>query len=85
MKITINAQCIQCGAIKKIEVDEENYISWLKNEGNIQDLLPELSADERELLISSICGSCFDNIFAKDDCDEEYNSDFEPGEDDYIY
>lgn len=34
------------------------------HEGNhVQDVAPHLSADDRELLISGICGTCFDKMF----------------------
>ena len=31
--------------------------------GLIQNAMPNLSADDRELLISGICGPCFDKMF----------------------
>lgn len=36
----------------------------------IQSVAPYLSEDERELLISGVCGKCFDDMFAGEDDDE---------------
>ena len=36
----------------------------------IQEALPELSADQRELLISGTCPKCWDELFPPDEWDE---------------
>lgn len=46
-------------------------IERINNGEHIQNVMPYLSVDERELLISGICGKCFDEII------------FDDGEDDY--
>ena len=46
-----------------MQVDSDSYYNWRDSEGFIQDLMPELSASDRELLISNTCGSCFDIVF----------------------
>jgi len=38
-------------------------IKW-KNGELIQNVMPYLNEDERELLISGTCGKCFDKIFS---------------------
>lgn len=74
-KLNINAVCRVCNTSYMLSVDAENYLTWREGEGFIQDLLPELSPDERELLISGTCGNCFDDMFLlnsiDDGCDEE--------------
>jgi hypothetical protein len=66
-KITVNTKCIFCGKVIDIEFTTKQYLRYLEwKEGkisHIQDALPELSADNRELLISGVCGECFDNMF----------------------
>jgi hypothetical protein len=37
--------------------------AWVMG-NKIQEVLPELSAEQRELLISGTCGACFDRMFA---------------------
>jgi hypothetical protein len=53
-----------------IEAPDEAVERWQSGD-YIQDALPMLSADERELLISGICGHCFDTMF----CEEEPEDD----------
>jgi hypothetical protein len=43
-------------------VPEEGFHNWQGGE-LIQNALPELTADERELLISGTCPSCWDRMF----------------------
>lgn len=62
----INIKCVSCGTMYKIKFTEEQYqrfTQWKAGGINIQDALPDFSADERELLLSSICGTCYDKMF----------------------
>ena len=54
--------CRRCDKVAEIEIDTDRYQAW-KDGALIQNVFPELSADERELLISGWCGSCFDDLF----------------------
>lgn len=61
-KMTVIKQCKGCGDKFHITFYKKDYNSW-KNKGVlIQNALPYLLADERELLLSSLCGLCFDKI-----------------------
>jgi hypothetical protein len=62
--IDIQIQCIQCKKIHTITVDSLKYESWMEGLEHIQDAFPMLSVDDRELMISKICGKCYDNLFA---------------------
>lgn len=53
-----------CGRTQEINITEEQYKRWKAGE-HLQDVAPNLTADEREILISGICGICFDKIFAE--------------------
>lgn len=66
----IQKKCNICGKLHVLDVKEESYKLYLSGV-HIQDALPELSVDDRELLISGICGTCFDAIFSSDDEDED--------------
>jgi hypothetical protein len=46
-------------------VPTHGLIAW-KEGMLIQDAMPELSADERQLLISGTCGKCWDKMFQED-------------------
>jgi len=71
VKTTVALKCTKCGHEEMPELDVETYVQWKAGEGRIQTMFPELSDDTRELMISSICGQCFDRMFAdEDDADE---------------
>tara|TARA_Y100001951_G_C11120801_1_gene172647 strand:- start:229 stop:489 length:261 start_codon:yes stop_codon:yes gene_type:complete len=54
--------CTICGFQDSFIVDNEDLHAW-KEGAIIQDVLAYLEADQRELLISQTCGSCFDKMF----------------------
>ena len=64
-------QCRMCGVSYSIMYNRDNMIDWLAGKDFIQDLMPYLSAAERELLISGTCGSCFDKLFQPLDTDND--------------
>ena len=43
------------------------YGAYRAGNGNIQDLLSDLSADDRERLITGICPECFASLGEEDD------------------
>ena len=59
---TLQAQCVRCKDTHVLMVSNHDFKRWEGGE-LIQDAMPYLSAGERELLISGICGTCFDNMF----------------------
>ena len=61
-EVTVVTTCPFCGCANFIEVNEEDYLDW--QDGKlVQDAFPYLSADEREMLISGICPTCWDGMF----------------------
>lgn len=61
-KVTLSTTCIQCGKQVEVEVNKEDLKKY--QEGmHIQDAFPYLTAGEREVFISGICGECFDKMF----------------------
>ena len=69
--------CPFCGHVNEIVVSEADYWDW-QNGALVQDAFPYLSADEREMLISGICPTCWDGMFNGMDEEEEEDT-FEPG------
>lgn len=61
----VNTKCKICGEEIILDVRKEDYEKWKEGE-LVQVAFPYLSADERELFITGICGMCFDNLFKKD-------------------
>ena len=62
MKI-VSAGCRVCRKEHHILVPKAGYTMWAKGLKHIQDAMPSLTDDERELLVSGICGHCFDKLF----------------------
>ena len=59
---TNSTACRRCGMLHDIDAPTRGWIDWQEGE-LIQVALPTLTADERELLISGTCGTCFDRMF----------------------
>lgn len=64
--IEIEAQCIKCRAVTPITVTVQELKAYW-NGSVIQEAFSNLDCDQRELLISGICGKCFDDVFSKDE------------------
>ena len=58
----ISRTCRSCGESISLMVNGQDVVDWQGGK-YIQDAMPYLSADERELLISGTCGPCFDKMF----------------------
>ena len=61
-KTVVVVDCIQCAESQHITVGTADLGNWQNGE-LIQNAMPYLSADEREIMISGVCGTCFDNMF----------------------
>ena len=67
----IEVQCRHCGGLWTLDggFTTDQYQAW-RSGTYIQDAMPHLSADDRELLISQICPECWLMLFPPDE-DEE--------------
>ena len=63
---TLQARCRTCGDTHILMVNAQDKKRWMEGE-LIQDAMPYLSADEREVLISGVCGTCFDKMFGSEE------------------
>lgn len=61
--LILHKYCKSCAGHFVLFVNRKDYLDWIIGKGFIQDLMPYLSASERELLISSTCGPCFEKMF----------------------
>ena len=59
-------KCRECQQIKFVEASEDGVKKWQQGE-LIQRALPELTAEEREMLISRICPECWNKMFKEDE------------------
>ena len=88
-EVCVITRCPFCGRANEVEVNEDDYFDWDDGK-HAQDAFPYLSANEREMLISGICPTCWERTFggddsedaAEDDDDWGYNEDegFDPYE-----
>lgn len=61
----INTTCPICGKTTPVQIRRvSDYRAW-RNGKHAQDVFPYLSANEREMLISGICPTCWDEMFGK--------------------
>lgn len=68
---TINTTCPICGKITPVQIRRvADYKDYMLNGKHAQDAFPYLSAEEREMLISGVCGACWNNLFADEEEDE---------------
>jgi len=54
-----------------IRVDGVKFLRWQNKEMAIQEAFPELSADDREMLISGTCPACWEKMFPAEEEEEE--------------
>lgn len=64
---TVEETCVVCLENVKFGVTEKEAEELILRENgesskSIQDIIPRVSADEREILVSKICGKCFDKL-----------------------
>lgn len=63
---TIKVACNLCKTEHLIRVNNDQVEKWQRGV-HIQHAFPHLKADDRELLISRTCGTCFDKLFGGDE------------------
>lgn len=64
--ISVKTKCPWCGETSTVTVTRVGYEAWVTGT-KIQDAFPELSASDRERLISGVCGPCWDEEFSDDE------------------
>lgn len=60
---TIHTECHKCKARKDLQVPTQRYWDWKDRINSVQVLFTKMDVDDRELLISSTCGACYDKAF----------------------
>ncbi|MDO5540577.1 MAG: hypothetical protein Q4F83_10995 [Eubacteriales bacterium] len=63
-------KCPCCGKSRVTHLTQEQYeryMDYKNGGGHIQDLLPDLSADDMECLITGICPECWKNMMEEDE------------------
>jgi hypothetical protein len=62
-KYQLTGQCVFCNKNVCVTVEAQEYFNWTQLGKHVQDAFPTLSENDREFLISRICGTCFDGMF----------------------
>jgi hypothetical protein len=65
-KVEVEVVCALCQQPKRVLVPVEGLLAWRKGM-YIQDAMPDVSAEERELLISQTCPACFNEAFKEEE------------------
>ncbi len=66
MYTTLTETCRTCGSQESIRVQTKDLAAW-KNGEVIQEAMPYLDADQREMMISNTCSKCWDELFPEGD------------------
>jgi len=61
--IRLEMTCPFCGATHYVDCREEQYNRYCNGEGLAQEIFDDLTATEREQIISHICPDCQEKIF----------------------
>lgn len=65
LTISVKVKCPLCKKEYTVDnIPRSGFFEWKEGGKHIQDALPELSADDREALITGVCKTCWDNMFA---------------------
>jgi hypothetical protein len=65
-EMLIRIDCPSCQNVSEVRVEGDAYDQWVIGKDNIQDLMPELTSIEREVLITGICESCQSRILGEE-------------------
>lgn len=59
-------ECIGCAKVYIVQARVIDMNAWIHGT-NVKYAFPYLSVDQRELLISNMCGDCFDTLLEGED------------------
>lgn len=57
------AVCVKCETTVTMEFTLAQYYNWKYGGFMIQVAMPQLKYDKREILMSNVCGACYDKLF----------------------
>lgn len=60
--VKVECKCPCCGKISHVKLTENEWWRWQTGE-RIQNVVPTMSPEERELLISGVCNTCWNKMF----------------------
>ena len=64
MLVGVNCTCPICGCVTTVLVLRKDWdVFKSPNRPYVQDIFPYLSAEEREVLISGVCSTCWEEMY----------------------
>ena len=63
----ISVRCPLCNNCYEVPVDIEDFMNWDSDTVFVQDAFPQLTPAQREQLVTGICPTCWDTLFAEED------------------
>jgi hypothetical protein len=61
---------MMCGQTHEVKMDDEQhegYLKWMQGGRHIQFLIPRMSADDREMLMTGTDPECWNKMFPPDE------------------
>lgn len=65
------APCLGCGQTAWFVMTDEQYHAW-KGGIHVQNIFPDWSPEDRELLSSGTCPSCWEEMWAESEDEEDW-------------
>ena len=70
--LTITTVCNACLTSNSVDVHTDDYRNYMYNNQLVQNVWPDLNADQREIIVGHnsglyYCPPCWDNLFEDDD------------------
>jgi hypothetical protein len=70
MKVTRQSIVSGKTRTKDLPITPVQYVKYIRGEGYIQDIMPDLPPEDREFIINGVTPEEWENIFGKDEDDE---------------
>ena len=65
--LQLSVKCRCCGKTYKLRVRPDDLYAWQNGDLLVQEAFPYLKPEERELLLTRTCPTCWDNMFSQDE------------------
>ena len=63
----VNTKCPYCKKVTVLEMTDSQYYEYCLGNKYIQDIFPDWTSEEREMLITGICPDCWNKIFKNEE------------------
>jgi len=68
-EMTVHVECRTCRGTTSLTVDKDKYEEWRRG-ALVQNCFPDMSVEDRELLVSQTCDKCWQEMFPAEEGDE---------------